>query len=620
MSLNQSLTTAVEGLNVTQSGMALIAANVANSGTPGYIEKNQTLKTVALGGSSVGVDVAGVNRQLNTFLQSQLRTESSGGAFADLTSQIYQQLQQAYGSPSSSTTLQATYSDFTGALQSLEASPSDFAIETAVINAATALSTQLNGLTTSVQNQRSSCEQGLSDSVATANNLLQSIADINSRVSGTSVSDATSTSLLDQRDQDIDQLATLMDIRVVPGTGNQVSVFTGSGIELAGAKASTLSFNAHGALSAASQWNINPALSGVGTITLTSSGGSVTDLIATKAIKAGKIGAYLQMRDTILPQAQSQLDQIAATVSSAASDFQTNGTAVAPPGQAGFDINVGNLLAGNTVKISYTVAPGNTARTLTIEQVNDPAALPLPSPDPNNQVIGVDFSGGVPGVLTQLNSIFNSKLQFSSPSSGTLRVLNGGAGTGITINSVVSTATQTGLAGGTTQLPFFTDGTAPFTGAVTSGGLQSTGYAGRIKVNPALAANPAALVAFQPGTTSGDPTRPTFLADQFGSANFTFSPQTGIGSPTSPFSGTVTSFINQVLSTQGAAAASAKSLSDGQDVVVNSLQQSFNSASGVNVDNEMANLLTLQNAYSANARVLTTASQMFNTLLQAVAA
>jgi flagellar hook-associated protein 1 len=620
MSLNQSLTTAIEGLNVTQSGMALIAANVANSGTPGYIEKTQTLNTITSGGSDVGVDVAGVNRQLNTFLQSQLRTESSGGAFADLTNQIYQQLQQAYGPPSSSTSLQATYSNFAGALQSLESNPSDYSSQTGAINAATALSSQLNGLTAAVQNLRSSCEQGLSDSVSTANNLLQSIADINSRIAGISVPDATSTALLDQRDQDIDQLATLMDIRAVPGNRNQVSVFTASGIELAGAKAATLSFNSHGTLSATSQWNVDPTLSGVGTITLTGSAGGATDLIAAKAIKSGKIGAYLQMRDTTLPQAQSQLDQIAATVSSALSDYRTSGTAVSPPGQVGFDINVGNLLAGNTVKISYTVTPGNTVRTLTIEQVNDPAALPLPSPDPNNQVIGVDFSGGVSGVLTELNGIFNSKLQFSSPSSGTLRVLDGGAATGITINSVSSTATQTALAGGTSQLPFFTDGSTPFSEAVTSGGAQTNGYAGRIEVNPALVANPASLVAFQSGTTSGDPTRPTFLASQLSAANFTFSPQTGIGSSTSPFSGTLSSFIGQVLSTQGAAAASAKSLSDGQDVVVNSLQQSFNSASGVNMDNEMSNLLTLQNAYSANARVLTTVNAMFNTLLQAVAA
>jgi flagellar hook-associated protein 1 FlgK len=170
------------------------------------------------------------------------------------------------------------------------------------------------------------------------------------------------------------------------------------------------------------------------------------------------------------------------------------------------------------------------------------------------------------------------------------------------------------------QLPLFTDGSTPYSDSVTSGASQLTGYAGRITVNPALTANPAALVSYQAGTASGDPTRPNFLSSQLTTANFTFSPQTGIGTATSPYGGTISSFVGQVLSTQGAAASAAQSLSAGQDVVVNSLQQSFNAASGVNVDTEMANLLTLQNAYSANARVLTTINQMFSTMLQAFAA
>ena len=365
---------------------------------------------------------------------------------------------------------------------------------------------------------------------------------------------------------------------------------------------------------------MNPNVSGVGTITLTDPNGGKVDLIQANAIKSGQIGAYLQMRDKILPQAQSQLDQIAQTVSSALSDYSTTGTAVNSGGQSGFNLDVGNLLNGNKVTVNYTTSPGNTTKTLTIVQVSDTSSLPLPSPDPNNPVIGVNLTGGMAGAVSQLNSMLGSKLQFSNPSGSVLQVLNGGAGTGITINSVTSTATQTSLSGGAAQLPFFTDGSAPYSGAITGGVSQTVGYAGRIQVNPALVSNPSALVSFQPGTASGDPTRPNFLASQLTTANFTFSPQTGIGNATSPYSGTVSSYVGQVLSTQGAAAASAQSLSDGQDVVVNTLQQSFNTASGVNVDNEMSNLLTLQTAYSANARVLTTINQMFTTLLQAFAA
>jgi flagellar hook-associated protein 1 FlgK len=67
---------------------------------------------------------------------------------------------------------------------------------------------------------------------------------------------------------------------------------------------------------------------------------------------------------------------------------------------------------------------------------------------------------------------------------------------------------------------------------------------------------------------------------------------------------------------QGQAAANAASLSQGQDIVVNALQQRMSSVSGVNIDSEMTNLLTLQNTYAANARVFSTVQSMFQTLLQ----
>jgi len=61
-----------------------------------------------------------------------------------------------------------------------------------------------------------------------------------------------------------------------------------------------------------------------------------------------------------------------------------------------------------------------------------------------------------------------------------------------------------------------------------------------------------------------------------------------------------------MMTVQAQAAADAGNLQQGQDVVVNALQQRMNITSGVNVDQEMTNLLTLQNAYAANARVFST--------------
>jgi flagellar hook-associated protein 1 len=49
--------------------------------------------------------------------------------------------------------------------------------------------------------------------------------------------------------------------------------------------------------------------------------------------------------------------------------------------------------------------------------------------------------------------------------------------------------------------------------------------------------------------------------------------------------------------------------------VLNSLQQRFNDVSGVNIDQEMSNLLSLQNSYAANARVMSAVKDMLDALM-----
>ena len=129
---------------------------------------------------------------------------------------------------------------------------------------------------------------------------------------------------------------------------------------------------------------------------------------------------------------------------------------------------------------------------------------------------------------------------------------------------------------------------------------------------------PAGLEKFSPAppTVAGDNTRPRFLYDQLTTATKMFSAQTGIGSNASPMSGTLSTFIGQVLTVQGQSATNASSLKEGQDVVVKGLQTRMNSESGVNIDQEMTSLLNLQTAYGANARVFSVVQQMLQSLLQ----
>ncbi len=615
MGLSSALAIAMSGLSANQASLSIVSSNIANAQTPGYVTQNPNLTEIQSGTYGSSVQVTGVNRELDLFVQSQLRTETSGGAYADQMANILNQLQSVYGTPGGQGTLETALSNFTSALQAISTSSGSSSSQSAALAAAQNLAQSLNSTTQGIQSLRTNVNQDIGNCVNQANAAMTTIANINSQLQGMSPTDPTAATLEDQRDSAINTLSQLMDIRTVT-SGNQINVFTNEGVQLVSSGlASTMAFSSPGSLTANSLYNTDPSKSGVGSLTIQLPNGTATDLVASQGISSGQIAADLNLRDNVLVQAQTQVDQLAATLSSSLSDTTTAGTAVAGP-PAGFSLDTSDMLAGNTINLTYTDAT-NTQRQIQIVNVSDSSVLPLPNaPNANPQVIGVNFSDGMTSVVSQLNTALSAAgLHFSNSSGSTLTV----AGVGATVNAASTTTTATQLQDGSPALPLFTDGNSLYTGAVTAGGSQMTGYAGRITVNPALLNNPSALSIYNtsPQTAAGDTTRTDYLFNQLTTATFSYSPQTGLGSAASPFNGTVTSFLQQFISQQGAAATQATNLQQGQDVVVSTLQQKFNSTSGVNIDTEMSNLIQLQNAYAANAHVMSVVQSMMNTLLQA---
>jgi flagellar hook-associated protein 1 FlgK len=616
MGLSSALAIAMSGLSANQAALSITSSNIANSQTTGYVAERTNTTEISSGSYGNSVEVTGVNRDLDLFVQSQLRTEMSGGAYADQMSNILNQLQSVYGTPGGQGSLETALSNFTSALQAISTSSGSSSSQSAALAAAQNLAQSLNSTTQGIQALRANVNDDIGNCVTQANAAMSTIANINSQLQGMSPNDPTAATLEDQRDSAINTLSQLMDVRTVTN-GNQVNVLTGNGVQLvSGGVASTMSFNSPGQLNANSLYNTDPSRSGVGSLTIALPGGGSTDIVASKAIGSGQIAADLNLRDNVLVQAQTQVDQLAATISSSMSDTTTAGTAVSGP-PAGFSLDTSAMQPGNTINLSYTDATG-VKHQLQIVDVSDSSALPLKNaPNANPQVLGVNFSGGMSSVVSQLNAALNANgIQFSNPSGDTLNVVGAG---NATLNAASTTTTATQLQDGSSALPLFTDGTSLYTGAVTAAGSQMTGYAGRITVNPALLNNSSALSIYNtsPQTAAGDTTRSDYLFNQLSTATFNYSPQTGLGSAATPFNGTITDYLQQFLSQQGAAATQATNLQQGQDVVVSTLQQKFNSTSGVNLDTEMSNLIQLQNAYAANAHVMSVIQSMMNTLLQA---
>lgn len=610
----------MSGLRANQIALGLVSSNVANAETPGYIKKTSNQIAVTSGEFGSSVRVAGVNRELDVYLQRQLRTEISGAAYAGVRAEVLDQLQSVYGTPGSAGTLESTFNALTTAVQSLSTSSDSQSARIAVVNAAQSLVQQLNTMTRGIQSLRANAEAGLNGAVNIANNAMQQIANINVQILRGGQTDGAAAELLDQRDRYLNQLSELMDIRVVTNDDGQVNVFTTSGVQLVGAEASRFTFEQQGTVTPNTLWNSDPAKSNLGSITVNFPHGGSMDLFAANTFRSGQIAALVELRDHTLVQAQTQLDEFAAALSSALSDRTVAGTAATSGAQTGFSVDLAGMQPGNAISLTYTNPITSVTSRVSIVRVDDPSVLPLPNNvtnDAGDQVIGIDFSGGMASVVSQLTAALGSSAHLSFSNTGSvLTVLDDGAGGLSNVDALSATSTLSSVQGGVPQVALFKDGGNLYTGAQLATGAQVQGFAGRIAVNTAIKNDPSTLVKFTSTTAAGDTTRPDFIYSQLTSGSYFYSPSAGLGTANAPFKGTLLSFAQQFTSAQGETASAAKMLSEGQQVVLSTLQQKFASTAGVNIDDEMAHLLALQNAYAANARVMGVVKEMYQALMQ----
>jgi flagellar hook-associated protein 1 len=613
--LSTAMMAALSGLRASQAGLNLVANNVANAGTPDYTRKTLQNRENVVGDNAVGVEAGDVTRVLDKLIQRQMWTESAGGSYTATKSDYHSRLDSLFGTPGDANALDGILNSFTQSLQTLATSPDNSTAQTEVLNKAQVLAQQLNGMSADIQSMRSQTEMALQSGVADANDALSNIARVSAQIEKSSGSGTASPALLDERDSYVSKLAGLMDIKVMPSDGNKISIFTTSGALLFDGEPAKLSFDSRGELGPQSLYSTDPSARGVGTITLTSPNGSTTDMIGSKLIRSGELGALVELRDDVLVEAQTQLDTVAANMSLALSNKTVAGTAATSGAQTGFSVDLAGTQLGNPLTISYTA--GGVSKQAVFVEVAAGTALPLPKSAAggatNVQVVG--YTGGAAGAAAAINATLGAGFTASAAGS-VVTVLDDGAAGTTDVNQMSASITSTVTSGNGVELPLFVDagrGTL-YTGSF-DGGSQRTGYAARIALNKSVLANPSLLVKYDATTLSGDSARPSFLRDALTKTAMTAPPDTGIGGTANPYQGSVASFARSVVEAQGRNAETAKNLDSGQQIVVNALNDKFQQSSGVNVDTEMSHLLELQNAYAANARVMSTIKDMIQTLI-----
>ena len=614
MGLSVTLSNALSGMRVGQNALDTLSNNVANAGTPGYHRRSVSVID-SVGVNSTYAREGQLTRTFNQSLQQHYTRATAESGFSSVKASFLDRVQTLFGKPGTTGSIDSAYNGFESALAAAATSPDSYANRADLVQKAQALAGTLNRMSSDIQSLRQETEARLSNSVDTINNQLQSLEKVNLRLADQGIDPGSRATLMDQRDRLVESLSQQMDLRVSYRNDGTVSLMTRSGVGILDVKASVFQYESAGALSASSRFSPDDAVSGVGKLTIMTPAGLEIDLVKQNVLSSGELAGLIQLRDQSLVQAQDQLDEIASSLAKAMSTNVTAGTQVTSGASNGYEVDLADVRNGNEFTFKYL--QGGAEKTVRVMRVDDTSKLPLDYVDANGaRVIGLDFSGGTASVAAQLQSKLGTSFSVSNPSGTTLRAMDDGVAGTTDMLSLSTRTTASGVQNGTLGFSLFVDtNNADFTDSLDGVG-QKLGFAGRISVNQAVVNDNKLLVQYTGTTPLGDQDRLNQIVSNLDGMRFAGAQ--GASGTTASFrlGGTVADIISQTINFQGNAAAAAISDRDTQEMTLDALTQRLDSEYGVDVDEEMARLMELQNAFAANARVMSVVQELMDALMQ----
>ncbi len=586
MSISSASYIAYSALIATQVQMSVASANIANADTKGYTEKTANQSAIYTGGAGAGVSITSITGSVDQFLMKSLVGATSDLGSADSLNNYLNQLQSLYGSTtngddSSGTSLGNTLASLESAISSLASDPSDASLQATAVQDLNAVATQLQQTSGGIQQLRGNADQDIASSVTDVNQQLQLIDSLNKQIAQASASGQPTGDLDDQRNTALQDVASKMDISYFTGSNGSLQIYTASGQALVDSTAHTLSYTPAASVTANTTYNPGSS-SGFGGIML-------NGMDITSQITSGSIGALVSLRDTVLPGAQSQLDQLADQLATSLNAVHNQGTSLPPPatltGTAAVTATT-PFAATGTARIAVTDAQGNL-------------------------VSYQDFDLSSYSTVGDLVSAINSTpgLSASIDPNGHVVIAATGSGDGVAINEM-SSAVGTGGQGLSDWLGL--------NDLVTGSGASNFAVRSDILTNPGLLAtssldSSASLTSGAQVLSPGDATIANSLYSTM-TGSTSFSSVAGLGATTTSFADYAADIVGNV----GSKASQASDDYTSKQALQSTFSSTMSSNSGVNLDEETAKLSSLQNEYTASAELLQVINQMFTALMTAV--
>jgi flagellar hook-associated protein 1 len=325
MSLSTAFNVISSSFAVNSAQTAVVSNNIANANTPGYSREIANVVTNSYGGA----DVASVTREANAALLEQVSSSTSQAATQQAISDGLATLAQTVDDSSSASSTtganqngaspSAMLANLQSALTTYEDSPTSSSAAAAAVSAASDLASSLNSGSGTVDQVREQADQNMATSVSTINSLLSQFTAANNAVVTGLQTGANVASAEDSRDSIVTQLAQQIGVSTVTAANGSESIYTDSGVTLFQDTPRVVSFTPTPTL-----------VDGASGAPVTVGGVPITGANAPMPIQSGALAGYAALRDTLAPEYQSQLDQIAGGLINAFAESDQSATPTLP--------------------------------------------------------------------------------------------------------------------------------------------------------------------------------------------------------------------------------------------------------------------------------------------------
>lgn len=566
MSLTSILGGASAALTASQTQISVTNLNVANADDLTY-----TRKTVATSVSTTTQTLsdATILRVADSYLSKTVQQTAAAAGGDAVTDTYMQSYDAALGSTDGGDDISSLMTAFATALSALSSSP-DATSKAQLISDASALVSGIQSLSDEVQDLRTQANSQIETTVGTINRSLKTLDSLNDQIATVTAEGGDTTSLEDQRDAALTTLSGLIGVSSYVTADNQLRVYSTGGDALLGTTAATLSYTASSQLGATAAYP--GSISGI-----TLNGKDIT-----ASLTSGELGALVTLRDQILPAEQDKLDALASTLISQVNAAANTGTSVPAPNgltSAGAVSATDALSSTGTLRVAVTDSGGKVVSTQDLDLSAYATVGDL-----------VTALNGVGGLSASIGA--DGKLSITATDSANgVSLADDGAGVSATFgfNDLLTgkNATDIDVSSKLTSNP---------------GGLPTAA----LSMTATLAVNDLALA-------SGDST----TADKLSSlliSSVSFAAIGSQGAKSTSLSSYASGFVSGAATMIAAAASQSQASTAAGDAATSRLQN----LTAVNIDEELANLAQYQTQYEANAQLISTVRELFDTLVSMV--